>query len=162
MELRIGRRIWIAGVAAMVTASAATIATAGLASGTPSSGQNVEVLAAGHMADRLKLDTKGPADVVTLRVTIDPDGTSGWHSHGGPVVVTVASGTATFYEASRTTCDREVLSTGQVLAEAANAPSHVLVNEGTDALVVYATFFLSDRAAPVIDAPRPPVCDGIG
>lgn len=162
MGTRIGRRLWIAGAAAMVTAAAATIATAGLAVGTPSTGQTVEVMAAGHLADRLKLDTKGPVDVVTLRVTVDPGGTSGWHSHGGPVVVTVSAGTATFYEASRRTCEREVLSAGQVLAEAANAPGHVLVNEGSDPLVVYATFFLGAGAAPVIDAPRPPVCDGVG
>jgi hypothetical protein len=38
----------------------------------------------------------------------------------------------------------------------------VLVNEGSNALVVYATCFLGDGAAPVIDAARPPVCDGVG
>jgi len=137
-------------------------ATIGPAAGTPSSGQTVEVLAAGHLPDRFKLDTKGPVDLVTLKVTVAPGGTSGWHSHGGAVVVTVASGTATLYEAARTTCTREVVPAGQAFWEAANLPSHVLVNEGREPLVVYATFFLEDGAAPVIDQPRPPVCDGIG
>jgi len=76
--------------------------------------------------------------------------------------VTVASGTATLYEASRTGCTREVVPAGQAFWEAAKLPSHVLVNEGTEPTVVYATFFLADGAAPIIDEPRPPVCAGIG
>lgn len=115
-----------------------------------------------HLPVRFKLDTKGPVDMATLRVTVAPGGTSGWHSHGGAVVVTVVSGTATLYEASRTGCAREVVPAGQAFWEAANLPSHVLVNEGTEPTVVYATFFLADRAAPIIDEPRPPVCAGIG
>lgn len=162
MEWTGKRRLGAGSVAVLLAAAGLTAASTGSASGTASSGQSVEVIAAGHLADRLKLDTKGPVDVVTLRVTIQPGGTSGWHSHGGPVVVTIASGTATFYEASRTGCTQEVLHIGQVLSEEANAPSHVLVDEGSDPVVVYATFFLSDGAAPVIDAPRPAVCDGIG
>jgi quercetin dioxygenase-like cupin family protein len=158
-----GKRRLTAGGVATVLATAGLIGvSAGSALGTPSSGQTVDVIAAGHLADRIKLDTKGPVDVVTLRVTVDPGGTSGWHTHGGPVVVTIVSGSATFYEAARTTCTQEVLGAGQVLWEEANAPSHVLVNEGTQPVVVYATFFLGDGAAPVIDAPRPPVCAGIG
>jgi len=54
------------------------------------------------------------------------------------------------------------MSTGQVFWEQADGPSHVMVNEGSESLVVYATFFLAPGAAPVIDAPRPPVCDGTG
>jgi quercetin dioxygenase-like cupin family protein len=123
----------------------------------------VDVIAAGHLPDRFKVDTKGPVDIVTLKVTVAPGGTSGWHSHGGAVVVTVVGGTATLYEASRTTCARELVPAGQAFWEAANLPSHVLVNEGgTEPVVVYATFFLKNGAAPVIDQPRPPVCDGIG
>jgi quercetin dioxygenase-like cupin family protein len=150
-------------VVAMAVLVAATIGPGiGAAIGTSGSGQTVAVVAAGHLPDRLKLDTKGPVDVVTLEVTVAPGGTSGWHSHGGAVVVTVAGGTATLYEASRTTCAEETVPAGQAFWEAANLPSHVLVNEGSEPLVVYATFFLQDGAAPVIDQPRPPVCDGIG
>jgi quercetin dioxygenase-like cupin family protein len=149
-----------AGVVVLATATIGP--TTGPATGTPSSGQTVAVVAGGHLPDRLKLDTKGPVDVVTLEVTVAPGGASGWHSHGGAVVVTVASGSATLYEASRTTCVQETVPAGQVFWEAANLASHVLVNEGSEPLVVYATFFLQDGAAPVIDQPRPPVCDGIG
>jgi quercetin dioxygenase-like cupin family protein len=134
----------------------------GPATGTDASGQTVDVVAAGHLPDRFKLDTKGPVDLVTLRVTVAPGGTSGWHSHGGAVVVTVVSGTATLYEGSRTTCDRKLVPAGGAFWEAANLPGHVLVNEGSDPVVVYATFFLKDGAPPVIDEPRPAVCAGTG
>lgn len=148
--------------ATALVAAMLVVATVGPATGTAGSGQTVDVIAAGHLPDRFKLDTKGPVDLVTLKVTVDPGGTSGWHSHGGAVFVTVVSGTATLYEASRTTCAREVVPAGQAFWEAADLPSHVLVNEGSEPVVVYATFFLADGAAPVIDQPRPPVCDGIG
>ena len=156
------RRLTAGAVCTLIAAAGLVAASSGPASGTPSSGQTVDAIAAGHLPVRLKLDTKGPVDLATLRVTVDPGGTTGWHSHGGAVVVTVASGTATLYEASRTGCAREVVPAGQAFWEAANLPSHVLVNEGTEPTVVYATFFLSDGAAPIIDAPRPPACAGIG
>jgi quercetin dioxygenase-like cupin family protein len=156
------RRLTAGAVGTLIAAAGLVAASSGPASGTPSSGQTVDAIAAGHLPVRFKLDTKGPVDMATLRVTVDPGGTSGWHSHGGAVVVTVVSGTATLYEASRTGCEREVVPAGQAFWEAANLPSHVLVNEGTEPTVVYATFFLSDGAAPIIDAPRPPACAGIG
>jgi quercetin dioxygenase-like cupin family protein len=156
------RRLVAGGIGALIAAAGLVAASSGPASGTPSSGQTVDAIAAGHLPVRFKLDTKGPVDMATLRVSVDPGGTSGWHSHGGAVVVTVASGTATLYEASRTGCAREVVPAGQAFWEAADLPSHVLVNEGTEPVVVYATFFLADGAAPIIDEPRPPVCAGIG
>jgi quercetin dioxygenase-like cupin family protein len=156
------RRLGVGGAAMVMVAGGLLGTPVGPATGTPSTGQTVEVLAAGHLPDRFKLDTKGPVDMVTLRVTVAAGGTTGWHNHGGAVVVTVVSGTATLYEASRTTCDREVVPAGQAFWEAPNLPSHVLVNKGSDPVVVYATFFLKEGAAPVIDQPRPAVCDGIG
>jgi quercetin dioxygenase-like cupin family protein len=156
------RRLTAGAVCTLIAAAGLVAASSGPASGTPSSGQTVDAIAAGHLPVRFKLDTKGPVDLATLRVTVDPGGTTGWHSHGGAVVVTVVSGTATLYQASHSGCAREVVPAGQAFWEAANLPSHVLVNEGTEPTVVYATFFLSDGAAPIIDAPRPPACAGIG
>jgi hypothetical protein len=44
-----------------------------------------------------KLKTKGLSDVHVIQVTVQPGGTSGWHSHLGPSLGIVKSGTATFY-----------------------------------------------------------------
>jgi hypothetical protein len=35
----------------------------------------------------VKLQTKGPADFISQQVTLAPGGTSGWHSHSGPALV---------------------------------------------------------------------------
>jgi len=160
--MRRTRRLVAATAAVVLMAAGMAALSVGPASGTASSGQSVAVVAAGHLPDRLQVDTRGAIDVVTLQVTIDPGGTSGWHSHGGPVVVTVVSGTATLYEASGKGCVREDVPAGGAFWEKRGAPPHVLVNQGTEPTVVVATFFLSGGAAPVIDASRPAACDGIG
>jgi len=46
----------------------------------------------------VKFQTKGSVDVATATVTLDPLSSSGWHEHPGVVLVTVKSGTVTFYD----------------------------------------------------------------
>ena len=46
----------------------------------------------------VKFQTKGSVDFVNATVTIDPLGSSGWHSHPGVVLVTVASGSVVVYD----------------------------------------------------------------
>ena len=46
-----------------------------------------------------RINTKGASDLYVLQNTIQPGGTFGWHSHPGPSLVIVKSGTATFYMA---------------------------------------------------------------
>ena len=46
---------------------------------------------------RVKLDGKGPFDVVTLKLIIPPLGDLGWHTHPGPAIVTVTKGSLTEY-----------------------------------------------------------------
>jgi hypothetical protein len=46
----------------------------------------------------IKFQTKGAIDIVTATVNLDPHASSGWHSHPGVVLVTVLSGTITFYD----------------------------------------------------------------
>jgi hypothetical protein len=51
----------------------------------------------GHF--EVELHTTGVTDVVTQTVTFAPGGYSGWHSHPGLAILSVKSGTLTFYEA---------------------------------------------------------------
>src|SRR6185369_6917352 len=47
----------------------------------------------------LQLKTEGaPTEVVIQDQALAPGGYGGWHSHPGPVIVTVTQGTASFYE----------------------------------------------------------------
>src|SRR5689334_10504692 len=51
-------------------------------------------------SDRVKLQTKGPADVRVQRVDIAAGGRSGWHHHPGVVIVAVQAGTVTYVDSS--------------------------------------------------------------
>ena len=47
---------------------------------------------------KARIDTKGASHLYVLQNTVTPGGTFGWHSHTGPSLVIVVSGTATEYE----------------------------------------------------------------
>ena len=47
---------------------------------------------------KARIDTKGASHLYILQNTVIPGGTFGWHSHTGPSLVIVVSGTATEYE----------------------------------------------------------------
>jgi quercetin dioxygenase-like cupin family protein len=109
---------------------------------------------------RVKLQTKGSIEVAVQRIVAVPGATFGWHSHPGPTIVTVLSGTLSFYHAEDCTA-RINYTAGQSFS---NLPSeiHLARNEGTVDLVVYASYFVPLRspALPLrIDQPSPgPEC----
>ena len=43
----------------------------------------------------------------------DPGGSTGWHTHPGPVFITVLEGSVTFYEADDPTCTPKVVYAGE-------------------------------------------------
>ena len=53
---------------------------------------------------KARIDTKGASHLYILQNTVIPGGTFGWHSHAGPSLVIVVSGTATEYEGNDPTC----------------------------------------------------------
>ena len=57
---------------------------------------------------RARIKTRRDSDLYVLQNTIAPGGTFGWHSHPGPSLVIVKSGTATFYLAADPTCTPHV------------------------------------------------------
>ncbi len=56
---------------------------------------------------------KVPVDIVVRRHDYAPSSTTGWHSHPGPVFITVTQGQVTFYEYDDPTCTPHVVSAGQ-------------------------------------------------
>jgi quercetin dioxygenase-like cupin family protein len=87
-----------------VLAIALVVAFAGTALASTATGFHSAVLAHGtlHGSTQInmgfvKFQTKGDIDIVTATVNLDAHATSGWHSHPGVVLVTVVSGTVTFY-----------------------------------------------------------------
>ena len=56
---------------------------------------------------------KSPIDIVVRTHDYAPGGSTGWHTHPGPVFITVLQGTVTFYEVDDPTCTPTVVSAGQ-------------------------------------------------
>jgi quercetin dioxygenase-like cupin family protein len=138
-------------------------ALGGTALATSASGFHPTTLARGTMSESVhfntgavKFQTKGPVDFVTVTITIDPLGSSGWHAHPGVLLVTVASGTETFYDEH---CVGTVHAAGTASAsfvESGNDP-FVAHNESTTTpVVVYVTYIVpAGTTALRIDKPNP-------
>ena len=56
---------------------------------------------------------KNPLDIVMRTHDYAPGSSTGWHSHPGPVFITVTEGEVTFYEHDDVTCTPKVVSKGQ-------------------------------------------------
>jgi Cupin domain len=57
--------------------------------------------------------SKGPIDIVVRTHDYAPGSSTGWHSHPGPVFITVLEGKVTFYEIDDPTCTPKVVSKGE-------------------------------------------------
>ena len=150
-------------VVVLVILLAAAVSTA---LGTGASGVTAET-ARGPLVDRpldvnwhfgpgskVKLQTSGPMEQAVQRIVAIPGATFGWHSHPGPTIVTVLSGTLSFYHAEECT-HRINYTAGQSFS---NMPDeiHLARNEGTVDLVIYATYYVPvGTGALRIDQPSP-------
>jgi len=106
----------------------------------------------------IEIKTKGQSSVTVVENTVVPGGHFGWHSHPGPSIVVVKSGTATFYRGDDPTCTPTTYETGQAFADPVGGLVHIVRNEGTEPLVVVVTRFLPPGAPSRIDEPRPGNC----
>ena len=59
----------------------------------------------------IEITTKADIDVVVRRHTYQPGGNTGWHTHPGPVLITVTSGAIEFVEAHD--CSTKIVTAGQ-------------------------------------------------
>jgi quercetin dioxygenase-like cupin family protein len=103
------------------------------------------------------IGTKGASDVHVLQNTITPGGTFGWHSHPGPSLVIVKSGTATFYMGDDPTRTPHVVPTGSGFVDA-GGDVHIVRNEGNVDLVTVVASLVPAGAARRIDEPSPGNC----
>jgi quercetin dioxygenase-like cupin family protein len=105
---------------------------------------------------RVKLKTKGRIEVAVQRIVAVPGATFGWHSHPGPTIVTVLSGTLSLYHYED--CSHRIdYGPGTSFS---NLPweFHLARNNGADELVVFASYFVPKTTPPVvlrIDRPSP-------
>jgi hypothetical protein len=161
-KVRLSKEV-LAGAAVM-----AAIAV-GLAWGTPNSGSQstlvgratfdepINVRRVGD--DHWKVDVKAkPAlDVATQTIVFQPGGHSGWHSHPGPVFISVVSGTMTFYEGNDPDCEPIVRHVGEGYLDTGDH-THIARNETTEPATNVVTYFVPPGAALRIDQPNPGNC----
>ena len=104
-----------------------------------------------------------PSRTVVVRYTVQPGARFPWHSHYGPVIVNIASGSLTFVEASSRhpkrdgTCDEETYVAGEAFVDAGHGHVHSAYNPGTEPTVLIATFFEAPETGPLL-IPADPAC----
>ena len=101
----------------------------------------------------VKIKTKGTSDVYVVHNKIVPGGHTGWHSHPGPSIVSVVSGTATEYRSDDP--DPIVHEAGTAFVDEGGDHAHLVANEGTTDLVLVAFQVLPKGATRRIDMPAP-------
>ena len=151
-------------VRALLFGLLAVLAAGGVALATPPSGATPTTLGRGTLesGDKinthlLKLAIRQDVDVVTQTITFAPGGHFGWHSHPGPVFVTIVAGAMTFYDSDEA-CSSIVYSAGESFIDEGSGHVHFARNEGTTDLVLYATYLVPVGAPLRIDAADPGFC----
>jgi quercetin dioxygenase-like cupin family protein len=141
----------VAGLSAMAVAAVLTPGTGIL---------SAPVFARASFADRTDIKFKiknGNKEVINVddaqqtvvqQIVLGPGGHTGWHSHPGPVVVLVKSGTISFYDGDDPACTGRTYTAGQAFIDSGQGHAHIARNESTtDNLELWATYF---------DVPPPP------
>jgi len=113
-----------------------------------------------HQGWVVSLFTNKPADFVVQDVALVPGGYIGWHSHPGPVLITVKSGTATWYHVSNGKCVKTVYPTGSAFVEPPDVV-HTVQNEDTVNVELINTYIVPVGAVTRTEENDPGVCPGV-
>jgi quercetin dioxygenase-like cupin family protein len=152
----------ILSVLALLAIVATALATdsAGVTSTTLAQG-NVEEIDVRVKTDawKVKIDTKGPSTLAVSENRVVPGGHFGWHSHPGPSLVIVKSGTSTFYRGDDPDCTPQVHRAGTAYVDPGGVV-HTARNESlTEDLVLLVTRMVPAGQPPRISEPDPGNCN---
>ena len=140
-------------LAYVITAATLVTALAGVVLATPGSGilSGTVVARAGFVEPvdiKFKVEdgrqevfhVPNAQETVVQQVVIAPGGQTGWHSHPGPVVVLIKSGTLTFYSGESSGCLVRTYSAGQAFIDSGQGHVHRAANlSATDNVELCAT-----------------------
>ena len=133
---------------------------------TPSSGVIPTIIARGNIGAfhvqskfekyNVELKTHDDTDIQVRSAIALPGSYSGWHTHPGPVILVIKTGTLTIYDATDPTCKATVHPAGTAFFE--GTTPHNVRNEGAIA-VEYGTIYFVPKDGPTrIEADFPPNC----
>jgi quercetin dioxygenase-like cupin family protein len=106
---------------------------------------------------RARIKTNKSTDVYIVENKIAPGGSFGWHSHPGPSLVVVKSGTLTVYRGNDRTCTPQVVEAGTGFVDD-GGDIHLVRNEGSVETIVYVTSLVPAGFQRRIDQPAPGNC----
>jgi cupin domain len=104
-----------------------------------------------------------PCDTAFQQATLQPGGTTGWHTHPGPTFIAFAQGEGTVYHAGASDCPAMKISGGSGFSQMPTEV-HVLRNDGSVPIVVHTLYILpggTPNTGIRIDQPQPAGCPGI-
>jgi hypothetical protein len=108
-------------------------------------------------------DAANPCETAFQQGTLQPGGTTGWHTHPGPTFVAFAQGEGTVYHVSGSECTAMKIGPGTGFSQMPTLV-HVLRNDGSVPIVVY-TLYVLPRGTPNtgirVDQPQPAGCPEI-
>jgi quercetin dioxygenase-like cupin family protein len=108
---------------------------------------------------KVRAEADPALDIATQMITFDPGGQSGWHTHPGPVFISVIEGTMTFYEGDDPDCRPMVLHAGEGFVDGqTDRHAHIARNETALPARNLVTYLAPPGAALRIDAPNPGNC----
>ena len=111
---------------------------------------------------QVKLKTKGTSDLYVQSNVFAIGGSSGWHTHPGPSLITVTAGTVTVYAGDDPGCTPHVYSAndpaGNSFVDVGGGDVHMIRNEGSEEARTVVVQFIPTGAARRIDAPAPGNC----
>ena len=105
-----------------------------------------------------QIKTKGLSDVYVVDNKFGPNSDTGWHSHPGPSLILVVSGTVTNYMGDDPTCTPHVYSAGSGFVDAGGDDVHILRNETGASAETIAVQMLPTGSVRKIDKPDPGNC----
>lgn len=107
---------------------------------------------------KVRITATEPTDIYVAHNTVAPGGNSGWHTHPGPSVVIIKTGTATVYDSNGRSCPATTYPAGTGFIDEGGGHVHLVQNAGTTTLETYAFQVIPAGVARRIDAPRPANC----
>lgn len=107
---------------------------------------------------KVRISVEDPSDVYVVQNTVPSGGHSGWHSHPGPSIVSVKSGTATVYAGDDPSCAGVNYPAGSGFIDEGGDHVHLVKNNGTEPLVTVAFQIIPHGQTRRIDMPDPGFC----
>ena len=106
------------------------------------------------------LSTYGLTDGYVVENDLQPGQTTGWHSHPGPSLIFVVTGSVTNYESDQPKCAGVTYAAGTTFVDAGGTDVHELVNQGSTPAETIAVQFIPQGQPRRIDEPVPSNCHG--